>query len=142
MPFDRIKKRLLQLPDKETIDALSEPSIMDDVIKEQDPDQYSDIVRARNLKTALDSGLGGIGGTMGTVQELTTPEAIQLEKWLKLRQETDPNFSKLDEIVKTQPIIDPSHKSLSQEEIDKLRRYVNTPFDKEAFHEMLRSKLK
>lgn len=50
----------------EEIEAYSEPSIMDEYIKQNDPEQYNKIVRAKNINQAI--GMSeGMGGPMGTV---------------------------------------------------------------------------
>lgn len=102
MPFDNIRKRLL-LPSQEEIDALAEPSIMDEYIKQNDPEQYDDINLARQLKYASESSLGGIGTAMGTLKAVAplTEEAIKaakMEKWIKQMREIDPNYTPEDSV--------------------------------------------
>ena len=54
------------------IDALSDPSIMDEHIKQTDPEQYQRIQEANNLKWAQEAG-SNLGGAMGTIQKVARP---------------------------------------------------------------------
>ncbi len=61
------EKKKLTLKDfmmsPEQIESYSEPSIMDEYIKQNDPEQWDKIVRARNLKFATESAMmGSLGG--------------------------------------------------------------------------------
>lgn len=141
MPFDSLKRKLKQLPDLETMETLAEPSIMDEHIKETDPEQYADIERARNLKMALDSGLGGIGGSVKVLGDLN-PESIQLEKWLKLRKELDPGLEQRIKDVTSKPIIDEQAERLTPEQIQQFRESIYAPHNEAVLFEKLRKRLK
>ena len=117
--FNDVKKRLL-MPQEE-VEALSEPSIMDKYIKQNDPEQYDKIQLAKNLKWAQESGPGFAAGMnivgktaklaavpvkiaqeVAPVAEVSSiPKTTLAEKdpeamarWNKMmREEVDPNYS-------------------------------------------------
>lgn len=136
MAFDNIRKSLGLMPQEE-IDALSDPSVMDEYLKKNDPEQYNKIQQAQSLKTAQESGPGLIG-SMGIVNKVN-PEMEQLTNYLKLRKETDPNFGKMDDAIKAMPAKDPNFQRLSQEEIDRLRKQVREPHDQSKFFDKLKT---
>jgi len=66
--FDYLKQQKQKVDqDMEYMDAMSEPSVMDQYIKENDPEQWNKIEQARNRKFALEAGMQG-GPTMGTIK--------------------------------------------------------------------------
>jgi len=138
MAFDDIKRKLKPLPSLEEIEGLSEPSIMDEYVKQNDPEQYENIEEARNIKMALESG-PGLGATMGIGKiGKVDPANIKLDLWEKLRKATDPNFGKMDDIIKAQPTIDPNFTRLTPEQIEKFKQFANEPHNRKKFFDKLK----
>jgi hypothetical protein len=92
------------------IDDLAEPSIMDDWIKENDPEQWQKIREARNIKDAISMGMstGGVmkfpgKGLMGrfapirkSIQETKQPLAKDIyNKAFGHLEKENPNFGKV-----------------------------------------------
>lgn len=54
---------VLKLLSPEQVDTLSQPSVMDEYIKNTDPEQYADIEKAKRIKEGVDMGMGLAGST-------------------------------------------------------------------------------
>jgi hypothetical protein len=94
MAFDNIRKSLGLMP-QEDIESLSTPSIMDQYIKQNDPEQYKKIQLAQMLKGAQESGpgmIGSMGSKLGNIAQEVAPLS-KMEKWTKMMKEIEPNYT-------------------------------------------------
>lgn len=79
----------------EEMEDLSEPSIMDEYIKQNDPEQYEQIQNTKNIKSAVEMGAGS-GGAMGTLRKVAKNpqiEKIVMDKLQKASDEFAPSTS-------------------------------------------------
>jgi len=79
----------------EEMEALSEPSIMDEYIKKNDPEQYDQIQNAKNIQSVVDMGMGA-GGAMSTIKNIAKNpqlEKIAIDKVQKASNEFAPSTS-------------------------------------------------
>lgn len=120
-------KRLAGIMGKDEIDALSEPSVMDEYIKESDPEQYKDIETARMYKGVGESfDIPGIGPVMGTVKNTSKPMLRVLEKMAGKADDVIPEEA-LSKGVKR--IVSDAYpeRNVEQEMISRLRQDPNIP---------------
>lgn len=66
---------------QERIDALAEPSIMDEYIRQNDPEQYKDILSAQAIKSAQEGSGMGIGSPMAIGSLKIPPKFTVPGKW-------------------------------------------------------------
>jgi hypothetical protein len=102
---NNILQKMLMRP--EEVEAYAEPSVMDEYIRKEDPEQYEKIARAKNIQDALNMSATG-GGAMGTIGR-----AKDFSQIVKLFQQKNPAYK--DAI-----------KNLSQEEKQKFSDYVQS----------------
>lgn len=75
MDLDKLKQLMSSARNRsEEIDALAEPSVMDEYIQKNDPEQWDRISRAQAIKSAIDSGSSI--GSIGTKAPQTAQEAL------------------------------------------------------------------
>lgn len=105
----------------EEMEAYSEPSIMDDYIKQNDPEQYDKIVAAKNINQAIGM-TQGMGGPMGAVGMLGKFKPIR-GKYVKGKHEiadAQKQLSKQDLNPQQQNLGKVTSEALPEEEIGKV----------------------
>lgn len=127
--FPSLLSKIAPQYNTEEMEALSEPSIMDEYLKQNDPEQYDQIEKAKQMKFALESATN-VGPSMGSLKAVAQ-KASPLENWLLHRQNTDPNFGKMEQVIKDIPAVDPSTPRLSPEDIARLKGYANKPVNEQ-----------
>lgn len=93
---DFLKKLLMN---SDEIEAYSEPSIMDEYIRKEDPEQYEKIQRAKLINQYIDMG-SQIGGPMGMVGALKGGGSKMLKKMAPIRKSLEETTQQLPKDIR------------------------------------------